>query len=176
MTITSSRSTRWRLAALTATCLLALPVSACGAFGGTGGGGPSEAEQAEKEDAWLKVVRCMREHGVPAEAGEGGGITIDRDANVDSTTLKKADEACKEELEAALPKEAREPIPAEQKQKMLAEAQCMRERGWDQPDPEFPSGGGVRREPPSNVDLNDPQLEKDHEECAAEAGTGEDQP
>lgn len=175
MTITTNpRSTRWRLATVTAGCVLALPLSACGAFGGSGDG-PSKAQQAKSEDAWLEVARCFREHGVPMQVGEDGGLNLDDDANVDRDSLEKADKACKDLLEAAEPEEAGEPLAAEDKQRMLAEAQCLRERGWDQPDPEFLGGSKVKWEPPPNVDLPDPQYDKDVEECRGEAGEGEEE-
>lgn len=171
-TTTNARSTRWRLAALTAASLLALLLSACGAFGGDG---VSKAEQAKREDASLEAAQCMRKHGVPMEVREGGGLSLDPDANIDSATLEKAEKACKGLLEAAEPEEAGEPLPAKEKQRMLAEAQCMRERGWNQPDPEFPGNGKVKMKPPPNVDLNDPQLQKDMKECRKKAAAGEDE-
>ena len=69
-----------------------------------------------------------------------------------------------------------EPLTAEQKQSFLDHAQCMRDRGWDMPDPTF-DGGRVESEFRRGAEAgagdpapDDPQFEKDMQECLVEAG------
>jgi len=108
---------------------------------------PSAAEQSF-EDAMLAFARCLREHGVDvADPEPGGGIALQGDpANAD--LLEKAHEACQyimEEARKAPGAPQMPPMDDETKEKMLQLARCMREKGYEFPDPEFDAeGGGMR--------------------------------
>ncbi|HEU0288914.1 MAG TPA: hypothetical protein VFR22_17825 [Nocardioidaceae bacterium] len=43
-------------------------------------------------------------------------------------------------------------------------AQCMRDKGYDMPDPDV-SNGGMRIQGGGDLDPNDPQVQKDMNEC-----------
>ena len=119
-------------------------------------GSPSPAAAAstapqsslDPEEAALAFAECMREHGVDMpdpQVGANGqvNVTIGRGEGepIDRATMQAAQEACQGLLEGALgePQE----LTAEEKDAMLAFAQCMRDHGIDMPDPQFEGGGAV---------------------------------
>lgn len=162
---------RW-LAALAAACLLALALSAC-ELPGTGedkDAGDDTAVQADAEDAMLEYAQCMRDNGVPMKDPKPGqrGLLVNG-GDSDPEALKAAEEECHGIIEDAIPEDAQREMPAEQKEAMLAAAQCMRERGWDVPDPQF-DGGRVTQRLEGGVDPEDPAFQADQEACAEEAG------
>ena len=67
---------------------------------------PSAAEQQEMQDAALAFAQCMRDHGVDMpdpqfKSGPGGGALIQQggpNADPDSPTFRKAQEACQDKL------------------------------------------------------------------------------
>ena len=121
----------------------------------SGSPGASPAASAlTPQDAALAFARCMRENGIdmpdPIVSTDGnGGTKIDQRAGPGSNTpaskdtFNKADEACRHFMEAAAPNGKGPAMSAEDQDKVLAFAKCMREHGVDMPDPDF-SGGGVR--------------------------------
>lgn len=164
-----------RLTAATLLALLLLPVlGACSALDDLTGrdeeGGGEGTDAADREDAMLDYAQCMREHGVPMEDPTGDrGLLIKADGSVDEETLKAAEEACGDLLEDVMGEDGPGEMPAEQKEAMLAMAQCMRDRGWDMPDPQF-DGGRVTQRLDGRVDPEDPAFQRDSEECAQESG------
>lgn len=108
-------------------------------------GGNANSDAAE-QDAMVKFAQCMRQHGVnmpdpkPA-AGGGGGRAIQAipggNANDPAAAQKMqaADEACQK----FLPNGGKP--TAQDTQRQLKFAQCMRQHGVDIPDP-TPNGGG----------------------------------
>jgi hypothetical protein len=133
------------------------------------------------QDAALAFARCMRENGVDmpdpiVETDGGGGISIGQagpDSTVSKDAFREADEICRHFMEAAMP-EAGPPLSAEDMDKMLAFAQCMREHGIDMEDPT--ADGGIRVQIGSGsssaggtggapVPINEPELEAAHAAC-----------
>lgn len=163
-----------RLAAtLVAGLLLVLALGACSAVDeltGREDEGGEAADAADHEEAMLDYARCMREHGVPMKDPTGDrGLIIQGDGSVDPETVRAAEAECGELIEDALPPAGEGGMPAEQKEAMLAMAACMRERGWDMPDPQF-DGGRVTQRLDGRVDPEDPSFQRDQEECAQESG------
>ncbi|MDQ4053822.1 MAG: hypothetical protein M3237_14125 [Actinomycetota bacterium] len=142
-------------------------VAACGASGdddspgvatldesGDGDGSDDGTDTAGSEDDLeeqaLEFAQCMRENGVPdfpdpqvdggriTMGGPGGGDQIDPEA------AEKAMEACEE-----LAPRGGGNFDPEERQEMqdafLDYAQCMRDNGYDMPDPDFSDGGGMFR-------------------------------
>lgn len=162
---------RW-LTALAAACLLALALSACQILGGDDEKDASDdATQGDVEDAMLEYAQCMRDNGVPMDDPKPGerGLIRQNSGDLDPETIKAAEEECGGILEDAIPEDAQREMPAEQKEAMLAAAQCMREKGWDVPDPQF-DGGRVTQRLEGGVNPEDPKFQKDQETCAEEAG------
>lgn len=152
-----------------------------------GGGGSGDPDSQEFRDAMLEYAECMRDHGIDMpdpEFEQGGGFTqIMPDGEAGgpegpSEEFQAADEACQPMLEDAMP-EAEQLSPeelAERQDQMLAMAQCMRDKGYDMPDPQVDSNGRFRVErragpssengPPEDQE----QFQQDMESCSEEAG------
>lgn len=132
------------------------------------------APTADPEDAMLEYAACMRENGVPMDdpqGGEGGrGLTV-MGEGIDPEVMRAAEEKCGDLLEAAMPEDGGKELPAEQKEALLASAQCMRDRGWDIPDPEFAGGRVTQRiEKGSGIEPGNAKFESDMQECQQESG------
>ena len=112
---------------------------------------PSSSAEPEAsldpEDAALAFAQCMREHGVDMpdpQVGSNGEMSFSIGAGpgkLDRSKLQEAQEACQDLMPTGLGKPG--DIPQEQRDAMLAFAQCMREHGIDMPDPQFETGGRV---------------------------------
>ena len=174
------------VAALVAALALTMSVSACGAedddpsvasLNGDGDGGSSnddggEADSAaELEEQALEFSQCMRENGVPEfpdpeiEDGRirmriggpgGGGGEMDQDA------MEKAMEECEDLAPRGGGNFSEEDRQAMQ-DAFLEYAQCMRDNGYDMPDPDFGDGeGGMFR---LEGEPNDPAFKTAQEAC-----------
>jgi hypothetical protein len=155
---------------------------------GNGTAGP--ADDTEVYDAMLKFAECMREHGIDMpdpEMGEDGvqlraGVEGGpNEAGPNEDEFEAAQKACEHFMEDVRGDMDLSPEEqAEMRDKLVAMAECMRGRGYDMPDPEISEDGGVKmkmgRGPDDGPPQDDEQLEKDQEECNAEAGLGEDGP
>lgn len=148
-----------------------------------GGGNSGRPDPSEMEDAMLEYVDCMREHGIDMpdpQFGEGGRVVMEgpRGNEASRDEMEAANEACQPILEDAAPDLDLSPEEvAELQDKVVAMAECMRQRGYDFPDPvvgedggitialgEEGQGGGVGPAP------GDEQFEQDQQECSEEAG------
>ena len=191
---------RWT-AVLGATIALGA-LAGCGG-GGSGGGvaslGGDSAQQAsadgsgkvsrrERDAAFRKFTQCMRDHGVEMqdpEIGDDGSFTISAPADIQAGTgpadsgFADANEACQKHLEGVINGGDREAPSAEEIEKMqrqaLKFARCMREAGFDFPDPQFqsgPGGGGMVMigGPGSSIDPGDPAVQAAMEKCQEAAG------
>lgn len=148
--------------------------------GGGGGGGPSPEEQAKFEDAMLEYVECMRDNGIdmpdPEFSGDGGVAlgAPQGTAGPDDAEFQAADEECQPILEEARPDIDIDPEEqAELQDQLVAVAECMRERGYDMPDPEVNADGGVQMRvggPDGGGGPPDEEFEQDLDECHDEAG------
>jgi hypothetical protein len=146
----------------------------------SGSPGASPAASAlTPQDAALAFARCMRENGIdmpdPIVSTDGnGGTKIDQRAGPGANTpaskerFNKADEACRHFMEAAMPNGQGPAMSAEDQDKVLAFAKCMREHGVDMPDPDF-SGGGVRIQVNSGSDSGGTGPKEDPDFQTAEA-------
>jgi hypothetical protein len=131
----------------------------------------------DPEDAALAFAQCMREHGVDMpdpQVGSNGEMSFSIGAGpgkLDRSKLQEAQEACQDLMPTGLGKPG--DIPQEQRDAMLAFAQCMREHGIDMPDPQFETGGMVMIGGPDEDGAGpkfDPRSEEFH---AAEEACGD---
>jgi hypothetical protein len=162
------------------------------AQGAADDGDEEEVTPEEREDAMLEFAACMREHGVdmpdPQVNGDGGVIVKaggpeggGPPSEAEREDVEAAHEACEPILEDAFA-DAPELSPeeeAEQRDRMLAFTECMREHGIDMPDPEFGEGpggmrlrvGGPEGEAPG-FDPESPEFQDAQEACDDELGEG----
>ena len=156
--------------------MLAVPVlagalTACGATAGDGGGvasasggtaAPTASASAptDQRQAALKFAQCMREHGVDMPDPEPNGPIAIQERAGDGDKAKKAQEACKQFLQAAVGEQG-QGIDAEKRDMLVKLAQCMRRHGIDMPDP------GVDGKVEINVPAGTPEekVKQAHEAC-----------
>jgi hypothetical protein len=147
------------------------------------GGSDSSGDdaQANAEDAGIEFAQCMREHGVdmpdpqPAEGG-GGGFNFQFNGNPrEDQNFEEAREACGDILEDAIPEGERRD-PAEMRDKLHEMTECLRDKGYDVPEPQI---FGPGEEPPDNPPepsdeleelMDDPQFQQAQEDCSEQAG------
>ncbi len=152
---------------------------------GGGGGGDRPSDQ-EMQDAALEYAQCMREHGIDMpdpqfdSDGNGGGLVQQRGPeNPDEEEMQAADEACHHIMDDVEPEGG--PIDPERQAEMqdqLTEvAKCMREKGYDMPDPQVDDNGRVTMQagpgdggggPPDEGE--DDEFQQDMEDCQEQAG------
>jgi hypothetical protein len=152
--------------------------------GDSAGGGSAD----DTEEELLDWVECMRDEGVDVPdpqvdadgnltfgggggpgLGGGGGGGIDREA------LQDATEVCGEIPQGAFGGER--PDQTEVQDRLLEFAQCMRDNGYDMPDPDFSGDGGLTSAF-GDIDTNDPVFQDASAACedifAGGLGGGED--
>ena len=151
----------------------ALP-EAAGASSEAPAGDDDEAD-LDPEDAMLKFTQCMRDNGVDVpDPGPEGDVHVDG-RGLSQEQMEAAQAACQKWMDLAEPEDGGEPLTEEEKQSFLDMAACMRERGWNFPDPTF-DGGRVTQKIEKGEgegtlpEPDDPAFEKDTEECSSEAG------
>ncbi len=166
-------------------------LAACGGGGGGGAALPDAAgaptadtsddtsgddgvSGLSREDALLKFAQCMREHGVDMPDPEpGGGIRLNGNG-LSEDQVQAAQEDCQEFMDQAMPEDGGgRQMSEEDKQAMLDMAQCMRDKGYDFPDPQFEGGRVTQRVGPgqdTGMDPDDPQFQDDLEQCHTESG------
>ncbi len=139
-------------------------------------------EEVDQEQAVLALVECLREEGLDVADPE-----VDADGNVDLRGLfRQAEEAelDREKVEAAM--EACDDLVdqvrvgftrdldfTEIQDQLLEFAACMRENGYDMPDPDFSSfgqggpgaGGDPGGGPLGEIDQDDPDYQAAFEAC-----------
>ena len=180
-----TRTARQRILAATAVTLLLGLSAACGNgsgdddsalpdAAGASSASPSGDDEADldPEDAMLKFAECMRDHGVDVPDPTDGGIHVDG-RGVSEDVMDAAQAACQKWMDMAEPEDGGEPLSEEEKQSFLDMAACMRERGYNFPDPEFDGGRVTQKVEKGEGDLpgpDDPAFQQDMEECSAEAG------
>jgi hypothetical protein len=120
-----------------------------------GGGGGGRVDDSEFQDAMLEFAECMREHGIDMPDPEfdegggamriGGGPGSADEGGPSQEEFEAADEACSPIMEDVRPDIQLTPEEqAELQDEMVAVAQCMRDKGWNMPDPEVGESGEVR--------------------------------
>ena len=142
------------------------------------------AEDLDGEEAMLDWAQCMRDNGIDMDdpqfgvsggrfgfgpGGTGGEMAFDPQ----SSEFQAAMEACGNVLEALRP-ESDAAAEAERAEQQLILAECMRQLGWDFPDPA--SGGGfgaqLRFIQDAGIDQQDPAFQQDVTTCQSESGLG----
>jgi hypothetical protein len=169
------RSPRWRrprLAALVGVLALALAVAACTGADKPGGvaslrgadqattttaaGGSSDPAQAA-----LAYGRCMRQHGIDLPDPQ---IIADRlvlRPPPKSPKFQAAAQACRQYL----PNGGQPPaLTAQERQRAVAFARCVRQRGLNMPDPQFPGNRLVQEFPPG-MERGDPRVRAAVQAC-----------
>src|SRR6266496_627709 len=157
-------------------------VGASTALVACGGAASSEDAQAKAEDAALDFAKCMREHGVdvpdpkPNSGGGGGfGFQIRSSNPEENQKFQDAQDACGGILQKAIP-EGDRPDPAEMRDKLHQMTECLRNKGYDVPEPTFAGPGD---NPPDNPQapsqelqnlMDDPDFQQAQEDCGKEAG------
>lgn len=143
--------------------------------GSTGGRSDSAADESmADEDAVLAFAACLRDEGIDVE-----DPTVDADGNLlpprprdiaaeDRDAMRTAFETCNEFLDNVafgLDDEDR----AEREDQLIEYAACMRDNGYEMPDPDFTSprtpgqGGGG---PFGPLDLDDPAFQTAQDACS----------
>lgn len=139
---------------------------------GTGTSGDSE--EVTTEQALLDLAACMRDKGVdmddPQIDADGNfrlGAIIRQASQADPDEIRAALDACSEYLEGVTLGFSDFNLTALQDQ-MLEFATCMRENGFDMPDPDFSNfgprgtgqgGEGAGEGPFGEIDTRDPQYQ-----------------
>lgn len=172
-----------RIRAVAAVAFVAL--AACGGGGGDGDDGVATLGEddgdatttttVDPEEAMLAFAACMRDNGVDfPDPGANGEISIQVGPD-DEEAWREAEEACGDLRPQMAPMSEEE--RAEVTDQLLAQAECMRDRGWDMPDPEIitPADGGVqfRFSERLDIDPEDPEFQADQEACREETGLGD---
>ena len=175
-----------RVLVATALIILLGMTAACGGSGnaddsalpdaaGASSASPSSDDEADldPEDAMLKFAQCMREHGVDMPDPEPGGGVFVGGEGIPEDQMKAAEAACQKWMDMAMPEDGGKELTEEEKQSFLDMAACMRERGYNFPDPTFDGGRVTQKMEKGDEDLpgpDDPAFQKDMEECSADAG------
>ncbi len=161
---TAARSRGRSLAAACAlAAALALTATACsGDGGGTKDGGSASDSKKTKEDQALEHRTCLREQGLdipePKPGENGMGVTIDG-GSMGKEKMEKAFKACEDKAVGGGPKE----LTQAEKDKMVAYARCMRQNGFDMPDPKF--DGGAMQAAPALKQKDMKKFEKANKAC-----------
>jgi hypothetical protein len=138
----------------------------------------ADSNGSSQEDATFEFSQCMRDHGIedfPDPSAEGGidlGGTELQD-QMGTEEFQAAQEKCEPILDEAAAESGQRLTPeelAEQRDQMVALAQCVRDRGYeDFPTPEVDEYGRVKWLGAPDVD------ESVVEECMQETDTGQSQ-
>ncbi|MFH9190465.1 hypothetical protein [Streptomyces globisporus] len=166
-TLSPRTASRARGRSLAAACALAaalaLTATACsGDGGGTKGGGSASDSKKTKEDQALEHRKCLREQGLdipePKPGENGMGVTIDG-GSMGKEKMEKAFKACEDKAVGGGPKE----MTQAEKDKAVAYARCMRQNGFDMPDPKF--DGGAMQAAPALKSKDMKKFEKANKAC-----------
>ena len=133
------------------------------------------AEAIDQEEAAITLVACLRNEGLEID-----DPTVDADGNVqfpppdpyrqiEQEEIEAALENCQEELQAVVVGFTANFDFTELQDTLLEYAQCVRDNGFDLPDPDFSNfgfdGDGPPTGPFGDVDFNDPDFIAANEVC-----------
>lgn len=140
----------------------------------------SKSSEKDVEKAFLAFAECMREHGIdmpdPVPSDDGtpgrGFIKIEKgpDGELDDEKFRAADAACRKHLEGVNAGAPGGADPAEFQDRLVKLARCMREKGFDMPDPKFEGG---RAEFAIRADEEDPKFREARQACSKQVGLPE---
>jgi len=163
--------------------LLALALSAASLFFAACGAGSDPKSAADfKHDmrqAALKYAQCMRKHGVdmpdPQFNGKGMSMQIGGPGAkaIPKATMDQAQKDCQKIMESVKPPPMSKAQIAKERKRALKMAQCMREKGFDFPDPQFGTSGEIRQKiggPGSGINPQDPRFQQAMQDCGKKAG------
>jgi hypothetical protein len=131
--------------------------------------GEETGDEKDLEEQALEFAECMRENGVPDFPDpevEDGRIQMrlggpDGGGELDQEAVEQAMQACED-----LAPRGGGNFSSEERQEMqdaiLEYAQCMRDNGYDMPDPDFESGDGLFR---MQGEPDDPAFQQAQEAC-----------
>lgn len=148
----------------------------------SGSPGASPSASLNPQDAFLAYAQCMRENGVdmpdPQVSEDGSGdtrVTIGAEGpgsggSAAKATFEKADTACRHFLASVTQDGKAFQMSAEDQDKMLQFARCMREHGVDMPDPDFSGSGAIIKggpgdDGPGSIDFNSDEFQAAQEAC-----------
>ncbi|MEU0402933.1 hypothetical protein ABZ318_22350 [Streptomyces sp. NPDC006197] len=145
---------------------LALFATACSGSAAGGDDGNANGE-GKKADQAFEHRKCLREQGLdvpePKPGENGVGLTISGDG-MSKEKMEKAFKACASKAGGA--GFGKEPTQAD-KDKALAYAKCMRENGFNMPDPKF--DGGAQQAMPMPQGAQKEKFEKAAKACEGAA-------
>lgn len=132
-----------------------------------GGEAASEEEEATTEEELMEWVDCMREEGVDLpdpQVDEDGNpvIVMERGGSASMQDASEARGVCGPNPGMGAGSSGMD--PSEMQDRALELAQCMRDNGYDMPDPDFGEGGGVIFGG-GEVDADDPAFQDAMEQC-----------
>jgi hypothetical protein len=167
-----------RLAVVVSVAALAA-LSACGggsddsagvASADGGAGAPASASASASADAaaqGLKFAQCMRDNGVPdfPDPDPDGGFSGAMADRLAEPAVEQALRACRSELPGARRDALQNP---ETQEKLRQMARCMRDEGYDVPDPDPNNPGGMLGA--SGLDRTDPKVRQALETCQQKVG------
>ncbi|GAA0585644.1 hypothetical protein [Streptomyces crystallinus] len=137
--MTTSQRHLGRILAATALCALALAATGCSGDKGSNGG-DSVGDAGKKADQALEHRKCLREQGLNVPEPEPGqderAVSISGDG-MSKEKMEKALKACAGKGGGA---GGGQGATQADKDKMLKYARCMRENGFNMPDPKFDGG------------------------------------
>lgn len=171
-----------RMTAIVGVAVLAL--TACGNDSDDSGGvasisgnaGDSDSDSANSEQEALEWARCMRDEGVDIPDPD-----VDKDGNVrlGEVRVGPGSDIKPEEFEAAQKvcgnppgRELSNEDQGEMQDAVLEMVQCLRDKGFDMPDPKFEDGGVRMGGKDLPFDPEDPEFEKAQQECQEKAFAG----
>jgi hypothetical protein len=173
---------RWpHLAGLVgAVVALTLAVAACGGGGKANGvaslSGATQTTSAsnansgkgstqDKRQAALNFARCMRQHGIdlpdPQITASGIDQPLPRKAESKSPKFQAAEQACRQSLPGG---DRPTPPSAQERQRALAFARCMRQHDINMPDPQI-TADGIGQQWPDPAERDTPKFRAAQQAC-----------
>ncbi|MCD2442517.1 hypothetical protein LQ757_09545 [Agromyces sp. SYSU K20354] len=145
-------------------CSATTPGAGAGAETGSSAGAGGELKSSDADAMFAewndKFQDCMKDKGFDLSSG-----VLEAD---DADALNEAANACYEKV-GEPPADPDVPSNEEINEQMLAFAKCMREAGYDYPDPKIDPNGGVAMSPAMPADWDTADIDR----CSKEAGMGE---
>jgi len=133
------------------------------------------AEEVDQEQAAIALIECLREGGLEVDdptVDAEGNVQFpqqDLDNPIEQDELEAALEGCEDELQAVVLGFTQDFDFTALQDTLLEYSACMRENGFDLPDPDFSNLGFDGDSPPSgpfgDVDFNDPDFIEADEAC-----------